>query len=54
MYFLRRKGFTFLEVMIVVLIIGVIAAAVMPNFIGVTDEANSTDKNGFKYNRNSC
>ena len=39
MYFLRRKGFTFLEVMIVVLIIGVIAAAVMPKFIGVTDEA---------------
>lgn len=35
----RRSGFTFLEIMLVVVIIGILAATVMPRLVGKTGQA---------------
>ena len=38
-YVKRRKGFTLMELMIVIIILGLLAAVVMPNLIGKGEEA---------------
>lgn len=35
----RRSGFTLIEIMVVVIVLGVLAALVIPNLVGKTDEA---------------
>lgn len=42
----RRNGFTFLEVMVVIIMIGILAAVVVPRFTGVTEEAKSSAVQG--------
>lgn len=36
---IRRRFFTFIEIMVVVIIIGILAAIIMPKFFGRTEEA---------------
>ena len=38
----KRKGFTLVEIMVVVVIIGLLSALVVPRFIGQSDEAKVT------------
>jgi len=39
---LRQKGFTLIEIMVVVVIIGILVALIAPNMIGKTDQARVT------------
>lgn len=41
-----RRGFTFVEVMIVVVIVGILAAIVVPQFGGVSDDARASALQG--------
>ena len=38
----KRKGFTLVEILVVVVILGMLAAIIIPNVIGQTDEARRT------------
>ena len=40
MYRKHEKGFTIIEVLAVVVILGILTAIALPRFIGVTDDAN--------------
>lgn len=37
----KQKGFTLLEILVVVVILGILASLVMPNFLGRTDQART-------------
>lgn len=39
----KSDGFTFLEIMVVIFILGILAAIVMPNIIGRTDDARISE-----------
>ena len=43
---IRNRAFTFIEVMVVVVILGVLAAIVVPQFGGVTDQAKTAATEG--------
>jgi len=38
----KAKNFTFIEIMVVVIIIGVLAAIIMPKFFGRTEQAKNS------------
>ena len=46
----NKKGFTLIEMLIVVAIIAVLAAVTLPTFSGATDKANSAADNAQKHN----
>ena len=43
----RPEGFTLLEIMVVVIIIGVLAATIIPQFMGTTHDAKVSARNIF-------
>ena len=38
-FFSKNQGFTFIEIMVVIIILGILAAIVIPRFVGRTEEA---------------
>lgn len=39
--YLKQRGFTLLEILVVVVILGILASLVLPNFLGRTDQARN-------------
>ncbi|KPK11038.1 MAG: type II secretion system protein GspG [Acidithiobacillales bacterium SG8_45] len=39
--YLKQRGFTLLEILVVVVILGILASLVLPNFLGRTDQART-------------
>ena len=43
---LLQKGFTLVELMIVIVIVGILSAVALPNFLNQTDKAKVTEPKG--------
>ncbi len=44
---MNKKGFTLIELVIVIVILGILAAVAVPKFVGLTKEAKTSAVNGF-------
>lgn len=43
---MNRKGFTLIELVLVIAILGILAVAALPRFINITDNANAAARDG--------